>query len=104
MTESRLIYRHRFWVRVTHWINVICMTVMLMSGPQIFNAHPALYWASTAHFDNPLLVIRAFPAWTRLPGIEWLAMGRRWHLFFAWLFVTNGKICGLCPRGLYPRG
>jgi cytochrome b subunit of formate dehydrogenase len=48
MTESSLIYRHRFWVRVTHWINVICMTVMLMSGPQIFNAHPALYWASTA--------------------------------------------------------
>jgi cytochrome b subunit of formate dehydrogenase len=77
INENRLLYRHRLWVRVTHWINVICMTIMLMTGLQIFNAHPALYWGNTSHFDNPLLVIRAFPAWIRLPGIEWLAMGRR---------------------------
>jgi cytochrome b subunit of formate dehydrogenase len=38
MTTDRLIYRDRFWVRITHWINVVCMTVLLMSGLQIFNA------------------------------------------------------------------
>jgi thiosulfate reductase cytochrome b subunit len=34
----------------------------------------------------------AFPAWATLPGVQWLAMGRRWHFFFAWLFVINGAI------------
>ena len=29
-------------------------------------------------------------AWMTLPGGRWLAMGRRWHLFFAWIFVANG--------------
>ncbi len=33
---------------------------------------------------------RGFPAWVTIPSERWLAMGRRWHLFFAWLFVLNG--------------
>jgi thiosulfate reductase cytochrome b subunit len=33
---------------------------------------------------------RAFPAWATIPGNRWLAMGRRWHFFFAWVFVLNG--------------
>jgi thiosulfate reductase cytochrome b subunit len=32
---------------------------------------------------------RGFPAWATIPGDQWLAMGRRWHLFFAWLLVAN---------------
>src|SRR4051794_33399103 len=39
-----VIYRHRLPVRVMHWINMVCLFVLLMSGLQIFNAHPALYW------------------------------------------------------------
>ncbi|MDF0666862.1 MAG: cytochrome b/b6 domain-containing protein [Nitrospira sp.] len=35
---------------------------------------------------------RAFPAWATIPSARWLAMGRQWHLFFAWLFVINGVI------------
>ena len=27
-----------------------------------------------------------------LPGDRWLAMGRRWHFFFAWIFVVNGLL------------
>ena len=68
MTESRLIYRHRLWVRITHWINVVCMTVLLMSGLQIFNAHPTLYWGSASNFDDPLAMIGVFPDWATLPG------------------------------------
>ena len=33
---------------------------------------------------------RGFPAWLTLPGPQWLAMGRRWHFFFAWVLVLNG--------------
>src|SRR5512133_357315 len=92
MTTDRLIYRHRAWVRVTHWVNVVCMTILLMSGLQIFNAHPALYWGEVSNFGHPLIAISGFPDWATLPGSQWLAMGRRWHFFFARLFVANGLI------------
>jgi thiosulfate reductase cytochrome b subunit len=39
--------------------------------------------------------VDGFPAWATLPGSEWLAMGRRWHFFFAWLFVANGIVYAL---------
>jgi len=92
MINDRLVYRHHLWVRLTHWINVLCMTVLLMSGLQIFNAHPALYWGNTSNFGHPLITIGGFPDWATLPGRQWLAMGRRWHFFFAWLFVTSGVV------------
>ena len=53
------IYRHSALVRVTHWINVLCLAGLLMSGLQIFNAHPALYWGKASDFDRPLLSIEA---------------------------------------------
>lgn len=33
---------------------------------------------------------RGFPKWATIPGPRNLAEGRRWHFFFAWLFVING--------------
>ncbi|HEX4232795.1 MAG TPA: cytochrome b/b6 domain-containing protein [Caldimonas sp.] len=125
---ARRVYRHRLPVRVMHWINVICLTVLLMSGLNIFNAHPALYWGHDSTFATPWIsfgarntpngpvgftriggteftttgvlglsssaggqpMARAFPAWATIPGPQWLAMARHWHLFFAWLFVVNG--------------
>jgi thiosulfate reductase cytochrome b subunit len=124
-------YRHSAIVRVTHWVNVLCMTMLLMSGLQIFNAHPALYWGKKSNFDDPFLVMgsiqgpggasvgvtqilghsftttgvlglskgpdgqltqRGFPSWITIPGYQDLATGRRWHFFFAWLFVINGIV------------
>lgn len=35
---------------------------------------------------------RAFPSWVTIPGYFWLAGGRRWHFFFAWLFALNGLL------------
>jgi len=122
-----LVYRHRGVTRLTHWINVLAVTFLLMSGLEIFNAHPALYWGQKATFDQPWLSMgaaekaghtigvtrigpltlettgvlgysgpagmqeeRGFPAWATLPSSRDLADGRRWHFFFAWLFVING--------------
>ena len=31
-------YRHRLPVRLMHWINVVCLTILLGSGLNIFNA------------------------------------------------------------------
>jgi len=33
---------------------------------------------------------RGFPEWATIPGPRSLALGRRWHFFFAWLWVVNG--------------
>ncbi|RYF99038.1 MAG: hypothetical protein EON94_12070 [Caulobacteraceae bacterium] len=51
--------RHRLVVRVTHWINVVALTLMLMSGLNIFNAHPALYWGKASDFARPWLSMTA---------------------------------------------
>jgi thiosulfate reductase cytochrome b subunit len=56
---ARRVYRHRLPVRVMHWINVICLTILLMSGLQIFNAHPALYWGHDSTFADPWVSIGA---------------------------------------------
>lgn len=125
-----LIRRHSLTVRLSHWLNVLCMTVLLFSGLQIFNAHPALYWGQYGADNDPSVLsmeaveegdvikgktrigglsfdttgvlgvsnvdgeatARGFPAWITLPSYQDLATGRRWHFFFAWLFVINGLI------------
>jgi thiosulfate reductase cytochrome b subunit len=132
---SYLYYRHALPVRVMHWINVIALTALLMSGLNIFSAHPALYWGKSSYTGrgpvleigagedsagNPVgitrvlghdfvttgflgasraadgeVVERTFPSWLTIPGNRWLAMARRWHFFFAWVFVING----LCYLG-----
>ena len=130
--RSYLYERHALLVRITHWVNVVAFIVLLMSGLQIFNAHPNLYWGTSSYSgDPPLLrmmaksapngerlgvtrvfgrdfettgvfglsrdsrgawIERGFPSWLTLPGDRWLAMGRRWHFFFAWVFVINGLL------------
>jgi thiosulfate reductase cytochrome b subunit len=127
-SKGDVIYRHAATVRITHWVNALVLLVLLMSGLQIFNAHPALYLGAKSDFDDPILAMgtvdeggtpkgvttifgyaipttgvfglsgdaasgyqsRGFPWWATLPGYRNLAMGRRWHFFFAWLFLFNG--------------
>ena len=36
--------------------------------------------------------VRGFPPWLTIPAEQFLALGRRFHFFFAWLFVINGAI------------
>ncbi len=124
------IRRHSLVTRITHWLNVVCLSLLLMSGLQIFNAHPSLYWGQYGADADPSwlsigsvreggstcgvlrigrlsivttgilgvsreggeLTERGFPTWATIPSYQDLATGRRWHLFFAWLFVINGSI------------
>jgi thiosulfate reductase cytochrome b subunit len=60
--------RHAAPLRVAHWINVICFTLLLMSGLQIFNAHPALYVGERSDFDHPTLSIKAHLSANGLAG------------------------------------
>ena len=48
------VYRRHAWpVRVMHWINVVALTVLFMSGLQIFNAHPALNFGKSSYNGVP---------------------------------------------------
>lgn len=126
-----VIYRHKLITRITHWVNVVCLVFLLMSGLQILNAHPALYWGQYGADDDHAFIefsafrqgdelfgqtrigdltfnttglfgvstgldgeprVIAMPAWATIPGFRDLATGRRWHFFFAWVFVINGLI------------
>ena len=44
--------RHSLSMRVWHWINALCLLVLLMSGLMIFNAHPRLYWGEYGADDD----------------------------------------------------
>ncbi len=86
------IRRHSIATRITHWINALCLALLLMSGLQIFNAHPALYWGDISTFEHPLAAIGKFPGWATIPSYQSLADGRLWHFFFAWVLVINGAV------------
>ena len=83
-----LVFRHRFSVRIWHWVNAVTIFVMLMSGLGIFNAHPMLYWGQYgANLDTPWLTLDRFPSWATIPGDYSLALSRHWHLAFAWVLA-----------------
>ena len=54
-----LIYRTPGLVRATHWVIALALLVLLLSGLQIFNAHPALYWGDASDFKHPFLEVGA---------------------------------------------
>ncbi|MBD8063882.1 cytochrome b/b6 domain-containing protein [Devosia sp. PTR5] len=60
-SRGPLIYRQSIWTRLTHWVWVLCLFFLLLSGLQIFNAHPALYIGQESGFeyDNAILRIGA---------------------------------------------
>jgi len=88
---GRLIRRQKLATRITHWLWALSFFFLLMSGLQIFNAHPALYFGHQSGFtyDNAIFVIEGFPSWATIPSSQDLATGRVVHFFFAWILVTT---------------
>ncbi|WP_110657206.1 cytochrome b/b6 domain-containing protein [Salinicola halimionae] len=58
-TSTKTIKRHSLATRLWHWVNFLTLIILLMSGLQIFNAHPALYWGEQSSFSQPFLAIHA---------------------------------------------
>jgi thiosulfate reductase cytochrome b subunit len=75
-TSARPSVIHPLWVRITHWVNVVAMVMMIGSGWQIYNASP--------------LFAFEFPPGIALGG--WLAGAISWHLAGMWLLVVNGIV------------
>ncbi len=101
-------YRHRLPIRVAHWINVLCLSILLLSGLGIFNAHPSLYWGQSSYSSRPaILQITAVNTpggprgelriaghvfdTTGLLGVSTRADGRlNLHAFPSWLTIPGG--------------
>lgn len=73
---SRVVRRHALATRVAHWINALCLFVLITSGLQIFNAHPALYLGEGSDFDHPVLVMTAAEGDDELKGYTFIGRHR----------------------------
>src|SRR5256714_15688882 len=67
---------HPLIVRITHWINVVAILIMITSGWAIYNASP--------------LFAFEIPSAITLGG--WLAGALQWHFAGMWLFALNGLV------------
>jgi thiosulfate reductase cytochrome b subunit len=65
---------HPLLVRITHWINVVAMLIMIFSGWRIYDA-------------SPIFAFR-FPVDLTLGG--WLGGALQWHFAAMWVLVLNG--------------
>jgi len=67
---------HPSWLRLTHWINVVAVVLMLMSGLRIFNASP----------------IWGFRVPEKITLGDWLGGALQWHFAAMWLLAVNGLL------------
>ncbi len=81
--ERPLIYRQSGWTRATHWVWAICLFFLMLTGLQIFNAHPSLHIGNESGFeyDNAFLEIGARQNGDAITGYTNL---------FGWEFDTTG--------------
>ena len=111
----RVVVRHSLVARVTHWMNALAMSLLLVSGLQIFKAFPALYLGDTGYETSGAvfemgadsLTDGTSAGWLRIRSHRWittdiisgfltppsshdLTASRRWHLFFSWALMING--------------
>lgn len=67
---------HPLTVRITHWVNVVAVLIMVTSGWRIYNASPLFSFTFSNHIT--------------LGG--WLAGALQWHFAAMWLLAVNGLI------------
>ena len=97
------------WLRLTHYINVLFISLLIRSGLQIAGAHPRLYWNDGCDPDRAWLNLvrtkvpkgRLYTSmddevpvsiWLALPGKDNLGLGRHWHFFSVIFWILNGVI------------
>ena len=56
VSKGQLYYRHSLPVRIMHWLIVVTLPILLMSGLNIFNANQALYWGKSSYSGAPALL------------------------------------------------
>ena len=77
--------RHIAIVRITHWIVVLSVLGLLVSGVGILVSHPRLYWGETGSLGTESLIDLPIP-FIIGPSVS----NRPIHFFFAWILVLAG--------------
>src|SRR5438270_9850469 len=97
------------WIRITHYINLLFIGLLIRSGIQIAGAHPRLYWNDGCDPKKAWLnLVRKkvptdklytsmddevpVPVWVALPGKDNLGLGRLWHFFSVIFWILNGIV------------
>jgi thiosulfate reductase cytochrome b subunit len=113
----RVVLRHSLVTRLTHWMNALAMSLLLISGLQIFKAFPALYLGNTGYETSgavleigvDTLTDGTSAGWLRIGSHRWITTGfssgwltipswrdlatsQRWHLFSSWVLMINGLV------------
>ncbi|WP_019810783.1 molybdopterin-dependent oxidoreductase [Saccharomonospora halophila] len=97
------------WLRVTHWVNVLFVTLLIRSGIEIVATHPKFYWKDQSEpgtewarftrktmpkhklFDT-LDEEESYSAVVALPGHKKLGMGRHWHFISVLGWILTGLV------------
>jgi methionine sulfoxide reductase catalytic subunit len=84
------------WLRTTHFLNLLFISLLVRSGLEILSAHPKLYWNDDCTPGSEWLRLTrkqlpehdlwtsrdeetSFSSWIALPGRNNLGLGRHWH-------------------------
>lgn len=82
--------KHRLSTRIWHWVNLLALVILFMSGLNISNAHPWLYWGQWGFEPrHAWLSVGQFSGWATIPGYYDLGGSRWWHVTFAWVFAVG---------------
>ena len=97
------------WVRLTHFFNILFLSLLIRSGIEILGGHPMLYWNdhSTPGSEWVRFTRKRMPAdelWTAedekqpysplvaLPGRDHLGLGRYWHFAALAGWILTGAV------------
>ena len=78
------LYEHSYLVRLTHWVGAISISIMILSGIEIFRAFPNF---GPKIPQNDLVSV---PNWLGLGG--WLGGSLQWHLTFVTPLIASGVV------------
>lgn len=103
------------WLRATHFLNLLFISLLMRSGFEILSAHPKLYWNDHCAPGSEWLRLtrkrmpadtlwtsrdeeESFPSWLALPGRKNLGLGRHWHFLAdaGWLLTGMLYVVMLC--------
>ncbi len=97
------------WLRATHWVNVLFLTLLIRSGIEILASYPKLHWRQAclpgsewARFTRKVMrrdklhdtldEEEEYSAVPALPGHKNLGMGRHWHFFSVLAWILTGVV------------
>jgi methionine sulfoxide reductase catalytic subunit len=97
------------WIRLTHVLNVLFLTLLARSGIELLGAHPKLYWNDDCRPGSEWLRFtrkrmpadriwtskdeeEAIPSWLALPGQRHLGLGRHWHFATVLAWILTGLV------------